>query len=427
MILTDQQLSAVEMVKKNSVSILTGGPGCGKTTTALEIIKWAESEDLKIIQACPTGKAAKRLIESTDRYASTIHSMLGCTFENGQFGFIHGKDNPLPADLIVLDEISMITVDLMARVLEAVDIKRTKLLLIGDAWQLPSVGAGAVLRDLLASGAVPHVELDKIHRNTGLIVEACHQIKSGQIYTPRRKLDLSAENPINLIHIECFTPEMALEGLQKIMCEVIPGKYGFDPVNDIQLISPVNSKGVLSCDSINKILRDRLNPLQIDQVFSDEDQNYQFRTGDKVINTKNCKVTAVGGKTTAIVNGDIGIVQSVSDKIITVLFSDPDREVEILKKEQNLLHAYCITCHRFQGSEAPVIIIPVHNQFNYFLSNAWIYTAISQAKSICVTVGTFGTIEKAIRNRVPNNRKTKLKERLIKADRAMMAVEFEGI
>lgn len=425
--LTDQQQAAIAMVKSSRVSILSGGPGTGKTTATKEIINWAESENLKIVQAAPTGKAAKRLIESTNRYASTIHSMLGCTFDNGQFKFIHGKNNPLPVDLIILDEVSMITCDLMVRVLEAVDIKRTKLLLIGDQDQLPSVGAGAVLRDLLASGAVPHVELDKIHRNTGLIVEACHQIKSGQIYTPRRKLDLSAENPINLIHIECFTPEMALEGLQKIMCEVIPEKYGFDPVNDIQLISPVNSKGVLSCDSINKILRDRLNPLQIDQVFSDEDQNYQFRTGDKVINTKNCKVTAVGGKTTAIVNGDIGIVQSVSDKIITVLFSDPDREVEILKKEQNLLHAYCITCHRFQGSEAPVIIIPVHNQFNYFLSNAWIYTAISRAKSICVTVGTFVTIEKAIRNRVPNNRKTKLKERLIKADRAMMAVEFEGI
>lgn len=425
-ILTAQQQAAVAMVKDSSVSILTGGPGTGKTTTTLEIINWAKSEDLSILQAAPTGKAAKRMMEATDNYASTIHSMLGCTFENGQFEFIHGKNKPLNADLIILDEISMITVDLMARVLEAVD-KRTKLLLIGDQEQLPSVGAGAVLRDMLASGIIPHVELDIIHRNSGEIVSACHQIKADQLYTPHRKLDLTADSPINLIHVECFTPEMALEGVQKIMCEVIPDKYGFDPVDDIQVISPVNSRGILSCDSINEMLRDRLNPLQTNKVFSDDDQSYKFRTGDKCINTKNCKVSTVDGDETAIVNGDIGIVQSVSDKIITVLFSDPDREVEILKKEQHLLHAYCITCHRFQGSEAPVIIIPVCAQFNYFLSNSWIYTAISRAKTICITIGTFGTVEKATRNRVPNNRKTMLRERLVEADRAMMELEFADI
>ncbi len=426
--LTDQQFAAIEMVKENRISILTGGPGTGKTTATLEIINWAESEELNIIQAAPTGKAAKRMMEATGEYASTIHSMLRCIFENGKFEFAYNKRNPIPADLIILDEISMITVDLMARVLEAIDINRTKLLLIGDQDQLPSVGAGAVLRDLLASCIIPHTELDIIHRNSGEIVSACHKIKNGQLYTPFNKLDLEAQSPVNLIHVECFTPEQALTGIQKIVCDVVPKKYGFDPVEDIQVISPVNSKGILSCDSINETLRDTLNPISTDDFFADGiDQDYKFRPGDKVINTKNNKATTVEGDETAIVNGDIGIVQSVEKKMITVLFTDPEREVEILKREQNLLHAYCITCHKFQGSESPVIVIPVHSQFNYFLSNSWLYTAISRAKIICITIGTFATIEKAIRNRVPNNRLTMLKKRLVQADREIIELEFAGI
>jgi len=428
--LTHQQLAAVDMVKSNRISILTGGPGTGKTTATLDIINWAKSENLTISQAAPTGKAAKRMMQATGEYASTIHSMLGCIFENGHFSFFHNKKNPLDTDLIILDEVSMITSDLMARVMDAVNIKRTRVLLVGDQDQLPSVGAGAVLRDLLASRVIPHTELDIIHRNAGTIVSACHKIKQGHGYIPHRKLDLNAEKPINLIHVECFTPEQTLQGVEMLVCNIIPEKYEYDPINDIQVISPVNSKGVLSCDSINKKLRDKLNPSFEKNIFNDDQDGsnqVQFLPGDKVINTKNSKAETVDGEPTAIVNGDIGIVQKTTSKLLTVNFSDPDREVEILKREHNLLHAYCITCHRFQGSEAPVIIIPVCRQFNYFLSNSWIYTAISRAKTICVTIGTFGTVEQAIRNRIPNNRTTRLKERLIKADRLEMEKEFAEI
>ena len=436
LIYTEQQNAALSMVQNNRVSIMTGSPGTGKTTATLQIINWAISEKLSILQASPTGRAAKRMMESTDFYASTIHSMLGCLFKDGQFVFIHNQNNPLSVDLIILDEISMITVNLMASVLKAINTKRTKLLLIGDAWQLPSVGAGAVLRDLLTSKTIPHVELDIIHRNSGEIVSACHKIKKGQLYTPFRKLNLDTdrdEGPINLIHIECFTSEQALSGVKKLVCDIVPRKYGFDPVEDIQVISPVNSKGVLSCNSINEVLRDELNPVKEEKYLkelidgNEENQNYKFRRGDKVINIKNSKGTTSDGKETTIVNGDIGIIQSVGVKTIIVLFADPARKVDILKSEQTLLHAYCITAHRFQGSEAPVIIIPVCAQFNYFLSNSWIYTAISRAKVICITIGSFNTVERAIRNRKPNNRVTRLKERLIEANRKMMEVEFEGI
>lgn len=420
---TDQQLSAIDMVKNNQISILTGGPGTGKTFTTKIIIDWAIKNKLVITQAAPTGKAAKRMIEATGQYASTIHTMLGCMFEDDKFVFNYNHKNPIPTDLIILDEISMITNDLMARVMEAINIKRTKLLLIGDKDQLPSVGAGAVLRDLLASKIVPHVELNQIFRNSGSIVKICHLVKMGDSYQPHTQIDLDAESPKNLIHIECNTPEKTLAGIKKIVCERMPLR-GYDPIEDVQVISPVNKKGLLSCESINNILRDELNP----DLYSNEDEDSpKFRTGDKVINTKNSPVTKTNGKQTAIVNGDIGIVTNVSDKKMAVLFADPEREVQLPKNDKNLLHAYCITCHRFQGSEAPVIIIPVHRQFNYYLSNSWIYTALSRGKELVITVGAFDTIERAIRNKQPNNRETRLTQRLLEADQVMREKEFADI
>jgi len=438
--LTGQQLSAIEMVRNNYFSVLTGGPGTGKTTTTLSIIEWAKSENMSIAQAAPTGKAAKRMMEATREYASTIHAMLGCIFDGKPFSFIHNADNPLHADLLILDEVSMLTVDLMVSVLDAV-ASNTRVLLIGDQDQLPSIGAGAVLRDILSSGVVPHVELDQIHRNTGYIVSACHQIKQGKVYAPHSKLDLKAKNPINLAHIECFMPEDSLQWIEQLVTRVIPEKYGYDPTTDIQVISPVNTKGALSCKNINRILQAALNPKTKEaELFDDcdddngEDQDdtpLKFYPGDKVINTKNTKVTTMDGEEIPIVNGDIGIVQKVTSKEIIVFFSDPstDREVIILKRQHHLLHAYAITCHRFQGSEAPVIIIPISSQFNYFLSNSWIYTAISRAKVICITVGAFVVIERAIHNRIPNNRLTRLKENIVDArqDALMSESEFEGI
>ncbi|MBI9090732.1 MAG: AAA family ATPase [Desulfobacterium sp.] len=414
------------MVKKNRVSVLCGGPGTGKSTTLLSIIEWAASEKMSITQAAPTGKAAKRMMEATGHYASTIHTMLGCIFEDGKFQFAHNRSNPLQADLLILDEISMITNDLMCRVLEAIDPKRTKLLLVGDQDQLPSVGAGAVLRDILASQAVPHVELDVIHRNSGTIVTACHRIKRGQFYSPAKALDLEATPPVNLIHVECSTPEMTLAGVESMVCDRMPLR-GYDPINDIQVLSPVNTKGLLSCKSINDRLRDRLNP-DTDGLWGDGGgDDYPFRPGDKVINTKNSRLQTTKGAEAMIVNGDIGIVRAIHGKEIIINFTDPDREVAVPKKDKNLLHAYCITCHKFQGSEAPVIIIPVHQQFNYFLSNSWIYTAISRGKEIVITLGDFNTIEKAIKNRIPNNRKTKLAEQIVSIRQQHLNMEFEGI
>lgn len=445
-VLNEKQSKVVEMMEENQIGILIGGPGTGKSTTLFSVVEWAESENMKILLASPTGKAAKRISETTGRKATTIHAMLECTFNNdtGTFTFVHNQRNPLNANLIILDECSMITNNLMCSVLKAIDTRKTKLLMVGDQDQLPSVGPGAVLRDFIASGVIPKIELTEIYRSGGMIVEACHDIKYGEVYQIHRKLDLDAEKPINLIHIECSTPEQTLDGVEALVCEKLPA-LGYEPEHDIQVISPVNTRGPLSCKAVNDRLRERLNPAPEEEeqtIFNEweeidteekemrgiknttpkkkedkkKEKEYPFRVDDKVINTKNNKFRAWNSNMQLmIVNGDIGFVTEVDKKNIVIRFTDPPREVIIPKKEKHLLHAYCITCHRFQGSEAPVIIIPLHRQFNFFLSNSWIYTAISRGKKIVITLGSFATIERAIGNRQPNNRRTKLKEKLITA------------
>jgi len=403
--LSKEQHRARTMVIENRISILTGGPGTGKTTTIKAIIADAQEMGLIIIQAAPTGKAAKRMAEATGMFASTIHSMLGCEYdmEKDKFIFLSNEKNPLCCDLLIMDEISMITNSLMFSVMQAVNPERTKVLLIGDQDQLPSVGAGAVLRDLLASKIIPHIELTKIFRSGGTIVQACHNIKQKFSYKPDKKIDLDADMPANLIHIECENAMDAVSGIKKLVAERLPMR-GFDPLDDIQVISPVNEKGPLSCKYLNFILREALNPQAEESVLD----KLVFYKGDKIINTKNSQVKKTDNTDTAIVNGDIGIVKTVEDKRLVVMFSDPARAVYLPKKNNNLLHAYCVTCHKFQGSEAPVIIVPVHKQFNYFMSNAWIYTALSRGKSLVITVGNFSTIERAIQNKKSNDRKTML-------------------
>lgn len=407
-ILNADQQAAVRMVQENQFSILSGKPGTGKTTATKAIIEWAESEKLKVIQCAPTGKAAKRMREATGRDAATIHSTLACIFGDHGFEFQYNETNPLPADLVIIDETSMITNNLMADLLKAINPNQTKVLMVGDPAQLPSIGAGAILRDLINSGEVPVTELKEIQRNSGEIVLACASIHAGKLFTPAKALNLEAENPVNLIHIECMTPEKTLVALRSVVCSRMPLR-GYDPVWEVQVISPVNTKGPLSCQAINNMLRDDLNPVKDDDMGGGK-----FRAGDKVINTKNEKCETTDGKTVLVVNGDIGKVLEIvpANKEMVVMFFEPDRTVKISLNSNNLLHAYAITCHRFQGSEAPVVVIPVHTSFGFFTTKSWIYTAISRAKEICITIGNFGAIEQMIHNRNDHHRVTRLQERL---------------
>lgn len=407
--LTSEQQNALTMTQNNRVSILTGAPGVGKTYTLKAILDWAASERLLVSQASPTGKAAKQMMAATDRPATTIHRLLEPRMgNNGNFIFNRNENNQFDSDLIVLDECSMITNSLMASVLKAIDVKRTRLLLVGDHYQLPSVGAGAILRDLIASGRIPCTELTEIQRNSGDIVKACHLIKDGKYYDPSKTLD--PDNGLNLRHIECRSPER----IQEIIRQIVTGRMverGFDPIWDVQVLSPTNTRTSLSCEALNKVLQTELNPNpKLDKTI--------FRVNDKVIQTKNEKIKTPTGGEELVVNGDMGIIVDIilKKKQIVVKFDNPDRTVAVplRGKGNKLLLAYCITVHRFQGSEAPVVIIPVHSGFNFFCNRPWIYTAISRAQSICITVGEFSAVEKMIDTEMVLHRKTFLKEKLLK-------------
>jgi exodeoxyribonuclease V alpha subunit len=250
-------------------------------------------------------------------------------------------------------------------------------------------------------------------RNSGDIVKACHKIAKGEVYAPSGKLDPDAG--FNLRHIEAGTMQTQ-EIIRSLVVDRLPLR-DYNPMWDVQVLSPVNSRGPLSCDALNKILQGMLNPLPKVAAPQPDDDKIHFRVGDKVINTKNMPIGSSRGRSSAsyLVNGDMGQITDEIDhgKKWMVRFSDPERNVPIPKKNHNLLLAYCVTCHRMQGSEAPVIIIPVHSSFKFFLNRPWIYTAISRAKDICITVGQFDAIEQSIRQGDSSERKTFLREKLI--------------
>ena len=402
--LTSEQLSAVSMVKSNQISVLTGAAGTGKTTVIEQILKWAKSKRMSIACAAPSGKAAKRMTEATGFPARTIHSLLGATLDgNGVFVFSAGKDNPIDCDLVILDEVSMVSNDLMASFLRAIALDTT-LLLVGDPNQLPSIQCGAILRDLLSSEIVPHTQLTVVQRARGRIVQACNSVKNGTYYEEPHTLDIGAGD--NIRHIESDSPEQILNIIKQLIVHRLPCHL-FDPVWDIQVISPTNKRTVLSCESINGLLQSELNPVS----SSDLIDGCIFRPGDKVINTKNKTVDE-----DYIVNGALGTVVRIIVKgksgELAVKFDDPEVHVRLPIKKNDLLLAYCITCHRFQGSQAPVIIVPVHSTFGFFVNRAWLYTALSRGQHIVITVGQFSAIKKAIDTKAVFERRTLLSEKL---------------
>jgi len=411
--LKKKQLLAVKRVRQNNVSILCGAPGVGKTYTIRAVLELAEKEGWRTLMAAPTGKAAKRMEEMTKYPASTIHKMLGPIMVDGQFVFQANRKNPLFAQLIIIDELSMIDTWLMDCLLKAIDFTKTKLLLVGDPNQLPSIGCGAILRDIIDSGVIPTTTLTEIQRNAGDIVHACHKIKDGQMYHPSDKLDIEAGKNLRHIH---NSPGNILLTLRSIVCQKCP-ELGYDPIWDVQVISPTNKKGNLSCEAINLMLQSELNEgRKIDGTI--------FRIGDKVIQTKNANMTGVKRAKEYIVNGDMGKIISTKKSSFVVNFLNPDREVLIPQKgpKNNLLLAYAITCHRAQGSEAPVIILPVTDAYGYFADRTWVYTAISRARDFCVTIGDIDKIKQSVGKIAALHRQTGLKDLLIDKQLAVLNI-----
>ena len=396
--LSPEQQAAIRMTLSHPVSILTGGPGTGKTTALKALITVVEAANKRFALASPTGRAAKRLAQATGRPASTIHRLLG--FSPGE-GFKHNLENPLPVDLLVVDEASMLDLHLAYNLLKALE-PGTHLLLVGDVDQLPSVGAGDILRDVIRSGVAPVARLSVIFRQAAQshIIANAHRINQGQM--PIFPKDAAQGQDFFLFPAEA--PEEAAEWVLEVVCNRIPQKFGLHPSRDIQVLSPMY-RGPAGVSALNERLQERLNPpgpLKPEKKLFGQ----VFRLGDKLMQIQN-------NYEKDVYNGDIGILGQI-DPIEQSLVVDFDgRGVSFDWSEADqLVLAYAVSVHKSQGAEFPAVVMPLLTQHYLMLQRNLLYTAITRARQLCVLVGSRRAIAIAVRNDQVAHRFTALDWRL---------------
>ena len=389
-----QQIEAINTALTERAMILTGGPGTGKTTTTIGMIRLFEAEDNRIVLAAPTGRAAKRLSETTGREAKTIHRLLEFSFQAN--GFKRNRENPLDADVVIVDEMSMVELVLMNRLMQAIRPNAT-VILIGDIDQLPSVGAGNVLKSLIDSNRIPVIELTEIFRQAqeSMIVTNAHKINSGdypELFGPADR---------NFFFIEEEDPEAAETLITALIAERLSQHYDFHPIDDIQLLCPMR-RGTLGSENLNKRLQDLLNPDKEQFVRSWQ----TFRQGDKVMQIRN-------NYDYDVYNGDIGRIVEIDpvNKIVNVRFSEKLVAYDMADTNELVL-AYATTIHKAQGSEYPAVVIPLHTQHYIMLQRNLLYTGITRAKELVVIVGSKRALNICIRNNQVMSRNTYLAERL---------------
>lgn len=396
--LADQQKEAISQSITQGVMVITGGPGTGKTTIINSIIDIFERQNLKVLLAAPTGRAAKRMSEATDHEAKTIHRLLEYQFSDAGFlAFNKNDDNPLVADLIIIDEASMLDILLMNNLLDAVSYG-TRMIFVGDVDQLPAVGAGNVLSDLINSGIIKTVALTEIFRQAqeSMIVTNAHRINTGQ-------MPLVNEKDKDFYFIKQKTPNGVIDTIVNLCKERLPNYYKFDSLKDIQVLSPMKNSptGVLN---LNQCLQHALNPPEKskpEKSFGDT----IFREGDKVMQIKNnynikWKARYSYEKGEGVFNGDIGYVQEVdlNKKVLLVVFDD-DREVEYeFGQLDELVLSYAVTVHKSQGSEFPVVVMPLYNVPQMLKNKNILYTGITRARELVVLVGTEIQLKGMIQN-----------------------------
>lgn len=393
----DVQMDAIRMAMESKVMVLTGGPGTGKTTTTNGIIRAWEKSKLKILLAAPTGRAAKRMGEATGKDASTIHRLLEFTVSEDSQGFARNASNPLEGDALIVDEASMIDTELMFHLLAAIP-PRMRLILVGDVDQLPSVGPGNVLRDIIDSGVIPVVRLTRIFRQaqTSRIVTNAHRINQGKM----PEIDNTAKSDFFVLPVEDASV------VEKVVCDLVvrrlPYGYGVSP-SDIQVLSPMrkSNNGVIQ---LNTDLQSLLNPYGEGITFG----HTVFRVSDRVMQTRNDYQKHV-------FNGDTGYILSVDSDAGSLLVDfGGGVPVEYERGDlKNLQLSYATTIHKSQGSEYKVVVIPLTTQFAIMLQRNLLYTAVTRAKKVCVIVGQKKALSMAVRNKSIQRRNTLLKERLI--------------
>ena len=388
------QREAINGCMNNHVFILTGGPGTGKTTTLNAVISLCRKRGLKMKLAAPTGRAAKRMADLTGAPAQTIHRLLEVDFGSKAHAFKRREDNPLTCDVLIIDEMSMVDTLLMDSLLKAIR-PRTRLIMVGDSNQLPSVGAGNILRDLISSGRVPAVELKEIFRQAAqsLIVTNAHRIVEGS-------MPVLNDRKNDFFFMESVNEEDTLRLVVDLCRRRLPASYGYSPLEDIQVLCP-SRIGVVGTQNINKELQLALNPPakgRSEVKFG----NTLFRTGDKIMQTRNDYDVEWRRGTElshGIFNGDIGLIRT-ADKVNNRLEIDFDGrkavyDAEMMKKIE---HAYAVTIHKSQGSEYPAVIIPLPNGMDKLTYRNLLYTAVTRAKSTLILIGTVRKVQSMVEN-----------------------------
>ncbi len=409
-VLADKQKEAVREALINGVLVITGGPGTGKTTIIKTIISLLDGEGYEVALAAPTGRAAKRMTEATGYEAKTIHRLLeiGYAGDEDQLVFMKTESNPIEADVVIIDEMSMVDILLMNNLLKAVAYG-TRLILVGDVDQLPSVGPGNVLCDIIKSGIIKTVKLTEVFRQAqeSMIVVNAHSINRGEQV-------ILNEKDKDFFLVSRNTPMEIAKTILELCRERIPNCYGFDPVRDIQILTPMR-KGIVGVSNLNKELQKILNPQsknKREKAFRD----FLFREGDKVMQIKNNYNLKWEKKDnplengTGVFNGDTGIICEIDseEQKIVVCFEDE----KIVNYDFTILDelelAYAVTVHKSQGSEFPVVIMPVFSGPQVLMTRSLLYTAVTRARNLVILTGTKKYLEDMIQNDRETNRNSDL-------------------
>ena len=396
--LTEEQTQAVERVGQYPLNIITGGPGVGKTTVIHEVVRRALAAKLKVYLAAPTGRAAKRMSEATDFPAKTIHRML--KWEPAEHKFAYNDDHKLPCDLLIVDEISMLDITLAMSLFRAVNFG-TSVLLVGDADQLPSVGPGKVLHSFLRSGMFAVTQLTQIFRQGAgsRIIFNAHRVNHGKL--PEKSDD--TRKLTDFYWIEQDDPDKVLDLIIRLQTERIPKRFGFDPVRDVQVLTPMN-RGSCGTRSINDCLQHILN----------SGHKAQFKVGDRVFKAGDRVMQISNNYDKNVFNGDMGRIGNIDakDKVFSIYYGGSRVVNYEFTEVDQLTLAYAVTIHKSQGSEFPVVIMPMLNQHYMLLQRNLLYTGMTRAKKLLILIGGTKSIGMAVRNTRLEPRFTQLTERL---------------